>query len=474
MWYHALHRRRALPDRRHVVADRDRRPHDHAAARASPRPSRARPPSPSRASTVEVVDDDGQRSRARAAATSRSPARGRRCCAGIWGDPERYRETYWSRYEGRYFAGDGAKIDDDGYFWLLGRVDDVMNVSGHRVSTTEVESALVDHPAVAEAAVVGATDATTGQAIIGYVILRGGYRGRADELVEEIRQHVATKIGPTARPKAVVVVPDLPKTRSGKIMRRLLPRRGRGPRPRRHHHAGRRRRGRRDPRAQGRGLRRRRTDAVDRSRPRSSSDVLSNWRWRDGRTVAPGTGRRVRHGRRAVRRRRPPALPRWPVPRLGGVLRGLRRRPLIDEVARLLEVIDPELHIVLLTARPIRVQPQTLAWLDRYELRWDLLIMRDYGDYGASREFKRRTVAELRAYGFDLRLAFEDDRRNYHMFHAEGVPCVYIHSGYYDESMRVWTQSRKFSNCRGIPKSASLSAAMTACRSSRFLPVTRT
>jgi len=140
---------------------------------------------------------------------------------GIWGDPERYKETYWSRFEGRYFAGDGAKIDEDGYIWFLGRVDDVMNVSGHRISTTEVESALVDHPAVAEAAVVGANDATTGQAIIGYVILRGTFEPSVD-LIEEIRQHVAKKIGPTARPKAVAVVPDLPKTRSGKIMRRLL------------------------------------------------------------------------------------------------------------------------------------------------------------------------------------------------------------------------------------------------------------
>jgi len=140
---------------------------------------------------------------------------------GIWGDPERYKETYWSEYPDRYFAGDGAKIDDDGYLWLLGRVDDVMNVSGHRISTTEVESALVDHPSVAEAAVVGATDDTTGQAIVGYCILRGGNEP-SDELREEIRQHVATKLGAIARPKAVVLVPDLPKTRSGKIMRRLL------------------------------------------------------------------------------------------------------------------------------------------------------------------------------------------------------------------------------------------------------------
>jgi acetyl-CoA synthetase len=140
---------------------------------------------------------------------------------GIYGDPERYRDTYWSRFEGRYFAGDGAKVDDDGYLWLLGRVDDVMNISGHRISTTEVESALVDHPAVAEAAVVGASDDTTGQAIIGYVILRSG-NDPTPELAEEVRQHVSKKLGPIARPKAVAFTDELPKTRSGKIMRRLL------------------------------------------------------------------------------------------------------------------------------------------------------------------------------------------------------------------------------------------------------------
>ena len=140
---------------------------------------------------------------------------------GIWGDPERYKETYWSRFEGRYFAGDGAKLDKDGYLWLLGRVDDVMNVSGHRISTAEVESALVDHPAVAEAAVVGVADETTGQAIVGYVILRGSFEA-SDSLGNEIRAHVAEKLGPIARPKTVVLVPDLPKTSSGKIMRRLL------------------------------------------------------------------------------------------------------------------------------------------------------------------------------------------------------------------------------------------------------------
>jgi acetyl-CoA synthetase len=137
---------------------------------------------------------------------------------GIWGDPQRFVDTYWSNFEGRYFAGDGAKLDDDGYLWLLGRVDDVMNVSGHRISTTEVESALVSHPAVAEAAVVGANDATTGQAVFAYVILRGG----ADVAPDELRAHVATEIGAIARPKAVFITPDLPKTRSGKIMRRLL------------------------------------------------------------------------------------------------------------------------------------------------------------------------------------------------------------------------------------------------------------
>jgi len=142
---------------------------------------------------------------------------------GVWGEPERYRETYWSKYEGLYFAGDGAKLDDDGAIWVLGRVDDVMNVSGHRISTTEVESALVSHPSVAEAAVVGATDAMTGQAIVAFVILRGGVpTSGGDELVTELRNHVAKAIGPIARPRQVMVVSELPKTRSGKIMRRLL------------------------------------------------------------------------------------------------------------------------------------------------------------------------------------------------------------------------------------------------------------
>ena len=150
---------------------------------------------------VEVVDDDGNKvTQGGGYLTITHPWPS--MLRGIWGDPQRYLDTYWSTYEGRYFAGDGAKVDDDGYLWLLGRVDDVMNVSGHRISTAEVESALVDHPSVAEAAVVGATDETTGQAIIGYVILRGGFDS-TDELREEIRAHVATKLGPIARPRAV-------------------------------------------------------------------------------------------------------------------------------------------------------------------------------------------------------------------------------------------------------------------------------
>jgi acetyl-CoA synthetase len=142
---------------------------------------------------------------------------------GIWGEDERYKETYWSRFSGVYFAGDGAKIDTDGAIWLLGRVDDVMNVSGHRISTTEVESALVSHEAVAEAAVVGAADEMTGQGIVAFVILRGGIPNvGGEELIKELRAHVAKEIGAIAKPRQIVVVQELPKTRSGKIMRRLL------------------------------------------------------------------------------------------------------------------------------------------------------------------------------------------------------------------------------------------------------------
>ncbi|SFD87273.1 acetyl-CoA synthetase [Actinopolyspora alba] len=145
---------------------------------------------------------------------------------GIWGDDQRFRDTYWARFaeQGYYFAGDGAKYDSDGDIWLLGRVDDVMNVSGHRISTTEVESALVSHPTVAEAAVVGAEDATTGQGIVAFVILRGGSGEDAggDTAISTLREHVAHEIGPIAKPRQIMVVSELPKTRSGKIMRRLL------------------------------------------------------------------------------------------------------------------------------------------------------------------------------------------------------------------------------------------------------------
>ena len=142
---------------------------------------------------------------------------------GIWGDPERYQETYWSRFPGYYFAGDGAKLDDDGDLWLLGRVDDVMNLSGHRISTAEIEHALVSHPRVAEAAVVGASDATTGQAVVAFVTVKGQVEGdEGESLVRELRDHVATVISPIAKPRQILLTPDLPKTRSGKIMRRLL------------------------------------------------------------------------------------------------------------------------------------------------------------------------------------------------------------------------------------------------------------
>ena len=170
---------------------------------------------------AEVVDEEGrkiERGGGYLTLTTPWPAMLR----GIYGDPERFMDTYWSRFDGRYFAGDGAKIDDGGYLWLLGRVDDVMNVSGHRISTTEVESALVDHHLVAESAVVGAVDATTGQAIVAFVTLIADAGPADDARGQELRAHVAAKIGPIARPKTVIFTDELPKTRSGKIMRRLL------------------------------------------------------------------------------------------------------------------------------------------------------------------------------------------------------------------------------------------------------------
>lgn len=171
--------------------------------------------------SVEIVDDNGQKIGPNQVGLLVIKEPWPSMARTIYGDPERFKETYWSRFEGVYFAGDGARYDDDGDIWFLGRVDDVMNVSGHRLSTTEIESALVSHPAVAEAAVVGAADETTGQAVIGFVILRGNAQS-SDTIEEELRQHVGQEIGPIAKPKRVFIVDELPKTRSGKIVRRLL------------------------------------------------------------------------------------------------------------------------------------------------------------------------------------------------------------------------------------------------------------
>jgi acetyl-CoA synthetase len=139
----------------------------------------------------------------------------------IWGDPERYEKQYWSRFPGSYFAGDGAKRDDEGYYWLLGRVDDVLNVAGHRIGTMEVESALVSHPAVAEAAVIGISHEIKGQGIAAFATLRTGFEG-GDAMAEQLRNHVGEKIGAIAKPDKVFFTAELPKTRSAKIMRRLL------------------------------------------------------------------------------------------------------------------------------------------------------------------------------------------------------------------------------------------------------------
>ncbi|MGB9356915.1 MAG: acetate--CoA ligase [Acidimicrobiia bacterium] len=170
---------------------------------------------------ITVVDDDGVEVGIPGGGFLAIPHAWPSMLRGIWGDPERYVDTYWSRFDGMYFPGDGAKRDDDGYFWLLGRVDDIMLIAGHNISTTEVESALVSHPAVAEAAVVGRADPVTGQAIAAFVTVRGGVVGD-EALLQDLRNHVAETIGPIAKPKSIVFTPDLPKTRSGKIMRRLL------------------------------------------------------------------------------------------------------------------------------------------------------------------------------------------------------------------------------------------------------------
>jgi acetyl-CoA synthetase len=174
---------------------------------------------------IDVVDDDGnpvgEGNGGLLVVTEPWPSMLR----GIWGDPERFKETYWEKFGDKYFAGDGARLDEDGDVWLLGRVDDVMNVSGHRLSTAEIESALVSHPFTAEAAVVGASDETTGQAVVAFVIIKESQleESKAVEDIQAVlRTHVGEQIGPIARPRQIFVVNELPKTRSGKIMRRLL------------------------------------------------------------------------------------------------------------------------------------------------------------------------------------------------------------------------------------------------------------
>ncbi len=205
----------------HLVADRDRRHHDQPAARRHRGQAGLRPGTAAR-HLGHRRRRRGERGAGRQAAaylvlTEPWPSMLRT----VWGDDKRFLDTYWSRFENKYFAGDGAKKDEDGDIWMLGRVDDVMLVSGHNISTTEVESALVSHPKVAEAAVVGATDPQTTQAICAFVILRGD-TAEDEGLVDELRQHVAKQLGPIAKPKRILPVAELPKTRSGKIMRRLL------------------------------------------------------------------------------------------------------------------------------------------------------------------------------------------------------------------------------------------------------------
>ena len=168
------------------------------------------------------MDDKGKEVGPNAAANSSSASRGPRCLRTIWGDKERYKKQYWSEVRGSYFTGDGARRDKDGYFWIVGRIDDVLNVAGHRLGTAEVESALVRIPAVAEAAVVGRPDELKGQAVVAFVTRAGGVIASADLATEELRKHVGKVIGPVAKPDDVRFADALPKTRTGKIMRRLL------------------------------------------------------------------------------------------------------------------------------------------------------------------------------------------------------------------------------------------------------------
>ena len=235
VWYWKVIGGRPLPGRRHVVADRDRPHPHHAAARRSRCSSRARRPGRSPASTPRCSTSRGSRPKA-GYLVLRKPWPG--MLRGIWGDPDRFVKQYWSKYDDIYFTGDGAKRDEDGYFWLLGRVDDVMNVSGHRVSTMEVESALVDHKSVAEAAVIGKTHEIKGQAIAAFVTVKSGVDG-SPALMDELKEHVAKKIGALARPDDIIFSAELPKTRSRQDHAPPAARHRRGPGARRHDHAGR-------------------------------------------------------------------------------------------------------------------------------------------------------------------------------------------------------------------------------------------
>ena len=401
------------------------------AAGASPPPSPARRARPLPGIGAELVDDARRAGRARAAGYLTLTRPWPSMLRGIWGDPERYADTYWSRFEGRYFAGDGAKVDDDGYFWLLGRVDDVMNVSG--------PPHLHHRGRVRAGRPPGGRRGRRGRRHRPHH--RPGHRrlrdppGRPRALATSSARRSAStwrpSSAPIARPRAVIIVPDLPKTRSGKIMRRLL----------------------RDV-VEGRALGDTTTLAdATWSAIRIESRLPPTSRAADRGSSPRGHGRTSTSARPARRAdldptrqlalADEPSAPavvfdidgvlsdaasrqhyiEYPVPGLGGVLPRLRRRRLIDEVARLLDVLDPD-HRDRAAHRPAACgsQPQTLAWLDRYGLRWDLL---DHAGvrrlHGAPAYFKQRTVCELRGRGFDLRLAFEDDPRNVAMFHGRGT-----------------------------------------------------
>ena len=351
---------------------------------------------------------------------------------GVWGDPERYRDTYWSRFPGKYFAGDGAKRDDDGDYWLLGRVDDVMLVSGHNISTAEVEHALVGHPAVAEAAVVGTKDATTGQAISAFVILRAGNEP-SDALVADLRDHVGQHHRPDRQARRRSCSP------------RTSPRRARA-----RSCAGscatspKTRRSATPPRSPTRRWSRGSRLATSPPPPTRTEAVEQQWRSHGGPDTSPSTGPGTTGRSSPAPRSSSTSTACSPTPSSRQHYLEAPRRdwnaffeacgddPVIEEMKVLLDLLDPDLRIVLLTARPERVHHLTEAWLRRYRIRWDVLLMRPWGDYDMARDFKQASVWDLRNYGFELRLAFEDDRRNVAMFRSEGVPCVYFHSGYYD------------------------------------------